>query len=94
MSHTIVQRASHVRANIIYADRAKQHDRPDQVSAYMPLLYPYDAQRALTSGQVIHNGEQALMKLAQEDIVRLPRDGKIDKTQPISAALKLYNYLQ
>ena len=88
------QRASHVRANIIYADRAKQHDRPDQVSAYMPLLYPYDAQRVLTSGQVIHNGEQALMKLSQEDNARLPRDGKIDKTQPISTALKLYNYLR
>ncbi len=88
------QRASHVRANIIYADRAKQHDRPDQVSAYMPILYPYDAQRVLTSGQVIHNGEQALMKLTQEDIARLPRDGKIDKTQPLSASLKLYNYLR
>lgn len=50
-------RASHVRANIIYPDRASRHDRPDQVSAYMPLLYPYNAQRALTSGQVIHNGE-------------------------------------
>jgi hypothetical protein len=60
----------------------------------MPLLYPYDAQRVLTSGQVIHNGEQALMKLAQEDTGRLPRGGKIDKAQPISAALKLYNYLR
>lgn len=88
------QLACHVRANIIYVDRAKQHDRPDQVSAYMPILYPYDAHRVLTSGPVIHNGEQALMKLAQEDASRLPRDGKIDKTQPISAALKLYRYLQ
>lgn len=87
-------RASHVRANIIYADRAKQLDRPDQVSAYMPILYPYEAQRVLTSGSVIHNGEQALMKLVQEDASRLPRDGKIDKTQPLSAALKLYNYLR
>jgi len=87
-------RAPHVRANIIYVDRASRHDRPDQVSAYMPLLYPYDAQRALISGQVIHNGEQALIKLTQEDTVRLPRDGKIDKTQPISAALKLYRYVQ
>jgi len=50
-------------------------------------------QLALTSGQTIHNGEQALMKLAQEDMGRLPREGKIDKTQPLSAALKLYNYL-
>ncbi len=88
------QLACHVRANIIYADRARQHDRPDQVSAYMPILYPYDAQHVLTSGQVIHNGEQALMKLSQEDNARLPRDGKIDKTQPLSAALKLYNYLR
>lgn len=88
------QRASHVRANIIYADRAKQHDRPDQVSAYMPLLYPYDAQRVLASGQVMHNGEQALMKLAQEDVARLPRDGKIDKAHPISESLRLYNYLR
>jgi hypothetical protein len=88
------QLACHVRANIIYADRAKQHDRPDQVSAYMPILYPYDAEQALTTGQVIHNGEQALMKLAQEDVGRLPRDGKIDKTHPISESLRLYNYLR
>ena len=88
------QLACHVRANIIYADRTKQPDRPDQVSAYMPILYPYDAQRVLTSGQVIHNGEQALMKLAQENMGRLPRDGKIDKTQPISESLKLYKYLR
>ena len=88
------QLACHVRANIIYADRAKQHDRPDQVSAYMPILYPYDGQRVLTSSPVIHNGEQALIKLTQEDASRLPRDGKIDKTQPLSAALKLYNYLR
>jgi hypothetical protein len=60
----------------------------------MPILYPYDTQRTLASAQVIHNGEQALMKLAQEDIARLPRDGKIDKTQPISESLKLYNYLR
>jgi hypothetical protein len=86
-------RASHVRANIVYADRAKQYDRPDQVSAYMPILYPYNAEQALTTGQVIHNGEQALMKLVQEDIARLPRDGKIDKTHPLSESLKLYNYL-
>jgi hypothetical protein len=88
------QLACHVRANIIYADRAKQHDRPDQVSAYMPILYPYDAEQALTTGQAIHNGEQALMKLAQEDVGRLPRDGKIDKTHPISESLRLYNYLR
>ena len=88
------QRASHVRANIVYADRTKRADRPDQVSAYMPILYPYDAEQELTTGQVIHNGEQALLKLAQEDIVRLPRDGKIDKAQPISESLKLYKYLR
>jgi len=89
------QRASHIRANIIYADRAKKHDRPNQVSAYMPILYPYDAQRILTSGEVIHNGERTVIKLTQDDdVARLPRDGKVDKTQPISAALKLYNYLR
>ena len=93
MSH-YRQRASHVRANIIYADRAKQHDRPDQVSAYMPILYPYDAPRVLASGQVMHNGEQALIKQAQGDVARLPRDGKIDKAHPISESLKLYNYLR
>jgi len=87
------QRASHVRANIIYTDRTKQPDRPDQVSAYMPILYPYDTQRVLTSGEVIHNGERTLIKLTQDDdIARLPRDGKIDKTQPISESLKLYKY--
>jgi len=89
------QRPSHVRANIIYANRAKKHDRPDQVSAYMPILYPYDAQQVLISGEVIHNGERTVMKLTQDDdVARLPRDGKIDKTQPLSAALKLYNYLR
>ena len=88
------QLACHVRANIKYADRTSRQDRPDQVSAYMPILYPYDAQRALTSGQVIHNGKQTLIKLTQEDIVRLPRDGKIDKAHPISESLKLYNYLR
>ena len=87
------QLACHVRANIIYADRAKQHDRPDQVSAYMPLLYPYDAQHILTSGEVIHNGERTIMKLTQDDdVARLPRDGKIDKSRPISESLRLYNY--
>ena len=60
----------------------------------MPLLYPYDAQHVLASGQVMHNGEQALMKLAQEDVARLPRDGKIDKAHPISESLRLYNYLR
>ena len=87
------QRAPHVRANIIYSDRAKRHDRPDQVSAYMPILYPYDTVAALSSGPVIHNGEQALLKLTQENTVRLPRDGKVDKSQPLSASLKLYRYL-
>ena len=89
------QRASHLRANIIYADRTRQHNRPDQVSAYMPILYPYDARRVLTSGEVIHNGERTVIKLTQDDdVTRLPRDGKIDKTQPISAALKLYKYFR
>jgi len=89
------QRASHVRANIIYTDRTKQPDRPDQVSAYMPILYPYDAQRVLTSGEVIHNGERTILKLTQDnDIARLPRDGKIDKAHPISESLKLYTYLR
>ncbi len=87
------QRACHIRANITYADRQHQQHRPDQVSGYMPILYPYDKQQALTTGQVIHNGELALMKLEQDDVVRLPRDGKIDKKQPVSAALKLYKYL-
>ena len=87
------QLACHIRANITYADRIRQPDRPDQVSAYMPILYPYDAARITTTGSVIHNGELTLLKLAKDDVERLPRDGKIDKTQPISAALKLYNYL-
>ena len=86
------QRACHIRANITYVDRQHRQSRPGQVSAYMPVLYPYDIQHAFTTGHVIHNGELALMKLEQEDVVRLPRDGKIDKTQPVSAALKLYNY--
>ena len=33
-----------------------------------------------------------LMKLTQEDIARLPRDGKIDKAHPLSESLKLSNY--
>jgi hypothetical protein len=89
------KRSSHVRANIVYANRAKQHGRADQVSAYMPILYPYDAQRILLSGEVIHNGERTVLKLTQDDdVARLPRDGKIDKTNPISVSLKLYNYLR
>lgn len=87
------QRACHIRANIIYADRLCLQDRPDQVSAYLPILYPYDIDQSLTSGQVIHNGELTLKKLGQEDIARLPRDGKIDKIHPLSESLKLYPYL-
>ncbi len=87
------RRTSHVRANIIYADRIRKQNRPDQVSAYMPLLYPYDEQCALSSAPVMHNGKQALIKLLQEDVPRLPRNGKIDKTRPISESLKLYPYL-
>ena len=89
------KRSSHVRANIVYADRTKQHGRADQVSAYMPILYPYDAQRLLLSGEVIHNGERTVIKLTQDDdVARLSRGGKIDKTNPISASLKFYNYLR
>ncbi|HEB57585.1 MAG TPA: hypothetical protein ENI98_15030 [Gammaproteobacteria bacterium] len=87
------QRAPHVRANIIYVDRTKQPGRPDQVSAYMPILYPYDQQQSLSCGPVIHNGEQTLLKMTQEDIGRLPRNGKVDKNHPISESLKLYPYL-
>ena len=88
------KRASHVRANIIYTDRKKKCDRPDQVSAYMPILYAYDVKRNLSSEQVIHNGELTLLKLSQENIIRLPRDGKVDKAHPISESLKLYPYLK
>ena len=88
------KRASHIRANIIYTDRKKICDRPDQVSGYMPILYPYDAKRDLSSDQVIHNGELTLLKLSHENIVRLPRGGKVDKAHPISESLKLYPYLK
>lgn len=88
------KRASHVRANITYTDRKKTFGRPDQVSAYMPILYPYDRMRNLSDEQVIHNGELTLLKLSQDNVVRLPRAGKIDKTHPISESLKLYPYLK
>ena len=61
----------------------------------MPILYPSDAQRLLLSGEVIHNGERTVIKLTQDDdVARLSRGGKIDKTNPISVSLKLYNYLR
>ncbi len=85
--------ASHVRANITYRDRARIKHRPDQVAAYMPILYPYDAEQDLLKQQVIHNGEVALYKLNNDiDEMRLPRGGIIDKSQLISGPLKLYRY--
>ena len=85
--------ASHVRANITYKDRQRIKDRPDQVPACMPILYPFDAEQALLTGPVLHNGEQALYKLKNDfDKTRLPRGGTIDKSQVISESLKLYRY--
>lgn len=85
--------ASHVRANITYKDRQRTKGRPDQVPACMPILYPFDAEQALLTGQVLHNGEQALYNLKNSfDKMRLPRGGIIDKSQVISGSLKLYRY--
>ncbi len=87
------QRACHTRANISYVDRQRRQNRPDQVSAYLPILYPYNIEQSSRIGSVIHNGEQTLLKMQQDEIIRLPRDGKIDKTHPLSESLKLYYYL-
>ena len=96
---------THVRANITYRDRvrhkkiesqdsgAKTRYRPDQVSASMPLLYPYDPYQAAMEPPVIHNGIEACFKLQNETNTRLPRSaGIIDRSQPLSESLKLYRY--
>lgn len=85
------QLTKHVRCNIIYKDRARQEERPDQVSAYMPIFFPFDK----NSVAIKHNGVRTEMNVALEDEEdRLPRAStRVDHAKPISPSLGFYHYL-